>query len=323
MYENFDLENIIPLIWADALHKLLVENSYDSDKMKFLVNGFSQGFSIQYNGNTDVGTFAPNLKLRVGNKMILWNKVMKEVKAKHFAGPYVDPPFENFFQSLIGLVDKDWGRDTRLIFHLSYPRTDHTSVNVNTPDEFRHVKYIDFDEAIVLCLWHIQDNEQQVLYLGKSNFSRAFRNVGLSRSSWQWLILKAESPLDGKIYYFVDKCLTFGHTISCAIFQDISDVIPYLVQIRISAKLINYLDDYLFMATLWMVCNQQIQGFIDLCKEINMPVSSTKTFWAEEAITLLGFVIETHGFGTNREVGKNQWTNYQNFRHRKEKCHST
>ena len=45
---------------------------------------------------------APNLKLTVGNETILWNKVMKEVKAKRYAGPFT----EDFIQSPIGLVPK-------------------------------------------------------------------------------------------------------------------------------------------------------------------------------------------------------------------------
>ena len=79
---------------------------------------------------------APNIKLRIGSETELWNKVMKEVKLKHFAGPFKDIPYEeDFIQSPIGLVPKDNGKDTRLIFHLSYPRTGpgSTSVNANTP----------------------------------------------------------------------------------------------------------------------------------------------------------------------------------------------
>ena len=65
---------------------------------------------------------ARNLKLNVGSKTELWNKVMKEVKEKRYAGPYHKIPFEYYIQSPIGLVPKDHGKSTRLIFHLSYPR---------------------------------------------------------------------------------------------------------------------------------------------------------------------------------------------------------
>ena len=96
---------------------------------------------------------SPNLKLSVGSEVDLWNKVMKEVKLKRFAGPYKEEeiPFEYFIQSPVGLVAKDGGKDTGLIFHLSYPRNKGTSVNANIPVERCTVRYPDFSEAVRLC----------------------------------------------------------------------------------------------------------------------------------------------------------------------------
>ena len=57
---------------------------------------------------------------------------MKEVKAECYAGPFKEPPFKSYIQSPVGLVPKDNGKDTWLIFHLSYPKKGH-SVNSATP----------------------------------------------------------------------------------------------------------------------------------------------------------------------------------------------
>ena len=105
-----------------------------------MIDGFENGFSLGYTGKEDVRRFAPNLKLRVGNETILWNKVMKEVKEHRYAGPFTEPPYEHFIQSPIGLVPKDGGKDTRLIFHLSYPR-DGDLVNSGTPPEICKDKF--------------------------------------------------------------------------------------------------------------------------------------------------------------------------------------
>ena len=105
------------------------------------------------------------------------------------------------------------------------------------------------------------------------------------------MILKAESPIDGKIYFFVDKCLPFGHSISCAIFQEISDGITHIVQCKLSKRLINYLDDYFFVATLRSQCDRQISVFLSVCKQVGMPVSMEKTFWSDEIMTSLLFLI--------------------------------
>ena len=99
----------------------------------------------------------------------------------------------------------------------------------NTPEELCHVNYANFDEVIRLCLSEISEQPNQVVYLDKSDYSSAFRNVGLGPDSWPWLVLKVENPVDGKVYYFVDQCLLFGHSISCALFQDISDAIAHIV----------------------------------------------------------------------------------------------
>ena len=88
-----------------------------------MIDGFTNGFSIGYEGPEVIKILSPNLKFReVGNSTILWNKVMKEVKEQRYAGPFEKIPFSNYIQSPIGLVPKDGGKDTRLIFHLSYPR---------------------------------------------------------------------------------------------------------------------------------------------------------------------------------------------------------
>ena len=97
---------------ANRFNKLLKETKYNKEKRKFLIDGFKNGFDLQFSGDRKVTRMAPNLKLRVGNKTDLWNKVMKEVKAKRYAGPFDQVPYENFIQLLIGLVPKDHGKKT-------------------------------------------------------------------------------------------------------------------------------------------------------------------------------------------------------------------
>ena len=90
-FENFDLENVVTPVDAEALETLLHDTNYDSVKTKFLVDGFKHGFSLEYAGPTDVKQKALNLKLPTNmviedritvSQTTLWNKVMKEVEAK-------------------------------------------------------------------------------------------------------------------------------------------------------------------------------------------------------------------------------------------------
>ena len=218
---------------------------------------------------------------------------MKEVQAKRFAGPFKekDIPFKHFIQSPIGLVPKDGGNSTRLIFHLSYPRTaKSSSVNANTPEHMCSVKYPDFSDAIKLCT---SISESGVVYTGKSDMKSAFRNLGILRRHWKYLLLKARSPLDGCWYYFFDKALPFGSAISCSHFQKFSNAVAHILKWKTGRPVVNYLDDYLFAAILRYLCNQQIQCFLDICHAIRFPVALEKTYWATTQITFLGFLIDT------------------------------
>ena len=274
---------------ATQLHKLLCETNYDRQKTSFLVNGFSVGFDIGYRGPTNVRMTAPNLKLTVGSLTELWNKVMGEVKAQRYAGPYDRIPFSTYIQSPIGLVPKDINK-TRLIFHLSYPRNSGTSVNANTPEDMCSVEYPDFDQAIQLCLLL---EENGLVFVGKSEMSSAFRHLCICISHWRYLVMKAMNPVTKKYYFFVDKCLPFGSSISCSHFQKFSDAIAHIVYVKTGFLNINYLDDYLFIAYLEVLCNQQIRIFIQVCEQIRFPVSKEKTCWACNQLKFLGLLIDT------------------------------
>ena len=131
------------------LKRILHETHYNEEETEFLVKGFSQGFDIEYKGPINRKDEARNLPFReVGNKEILWNKLMEEVKLGRVTGPYEKPPFDNYIQSPIGLVPKSGGR-TRLIFHLSYDfKGGQNSVNHFTPKDLCSVKYEDVDHAV-------------------------------------------------------------------------------------------------------------------------------------------------------------------------------
>ena len=101
------------------LKQLLEQTGYDKLETKFLVDGFTHGFSLGYQGPTNRRDKSKNIPFTVGDKYDMWNKLMKEVECKRVAGPFEEIPFEFYVQSPIGLVPKV-GNKTRLIFHLSY-----------------------------------------------------------------------------------------------------------------------------------------------------------------------------------------------------------
>ena len=106
MCECLELNDIVTPVDVEELDVLLKLTKYSAGHRIFLVDGFTNGFRIGYRGDRSMRRLSPNLKLRVGSELILWNKVMKEVAAGRFASPYREPPYEAFIQSPIGLVPK-------------------------------------------------------------------------------------------------------------------------------------------------------------------------------------------------------------------------
>ena len=150
-FENFNLSSVQTPVDYYKLEQLLRKTNYDRRESEWLVDSFEHGFELGYEGDREVRKYSPNLKLRIGSERELWNKVMKEVKLKRYAGPFKEVPFDHFIQSPIGLLPKDQGKSTRLICHLSYPRNG-SSVNSETPADKCSVNYPSFDDAVQLCV---------------------------------------------------------------------------------------------------------------------------------------------------------------------------
>ena len=151
------------------------------------------------------------------------------------------------------------------------------------------MKYPDFSEAILMCV-----KVGESCAIAKSDMSMAFRHAPLTRASWKFLILKCKHPVSGKVFFFVEKCLPFGSSISRMVFQVISDGIAFVMKFRIESKsLLNYLDDYFFTALRKSCCDSQVQSFLKVCEEIRFPVALEKTVWGTTILTFLGLLIDT------------------------------
>ena len=286
---------------VEVLRELLTQTNYNPAETRFLVNGFSRGFSIGYRGPLNHQDTSNNLPFTVGNKFELWDKIMSEVQLKIYAGPYEKIPFGNYIQSPVGLVPKAENK-TRLIFHLSYKfKNGNESVNYWTPDRLCSVKYNDLD-CVVKYLLKILDQYAQHktgasppdgLVYAKTDMKSAFRILPCSRQSWRWLILKGVHPITNKTYYFVDKNLAFGASISCSHFQRVSNVIRHILEYTTGCHwhFVNYLDDFLYCEISIDRCNTLVRAFLDLCECLNIPVSQEKMVWASSKIVFLGILI--------------------------------
>ena len=113
-------DNIVTPVNVAELRRLLTDLRYDREKADKLLHQLEQGFDLSYHGPVARRDEADNIPLKIGTPSDCWNKLMKEVKAKHYLGPLTKDqlPFQDYVQSLIRLVPKAGGK-TCLIFHLS------------------------------------------------------------------------------------------------------------------------------------------------------------------------------------------------------------
>ena len=283
--ENYVLDDIVMPIKVHVLEKYLRESKYPDHLRHELVDGFTHGFDIGYRGKTERKDTSRNIPLRVGSKVDLWNKVMKEVALGRYAGPYDRIPYDNYIQSPIGLVPKAKNQ-VRLIFHLSYDFPNgNTSLNANTLHEICMVKYRDLDYAVQTCLnllkegedendeWMmeelrdmdpklLQKMQKRTIYYAKTDAKSAFRLVPVKIGHHRWLVMMAEDPMTGHVKYFVDKCLPFGASISCALFQKFSDALKHIAEFKLNKKterITNYLDNFLFVALMKQICDDMLR----------------------------------------------------------------
>ena len=269
--------------------------------------GFSKGFDIGYRGPTNRQSNSKNIPLKVGSEVVLWNKIIKEVKLGHVAGPFNGSlPFEHYIQSPIWLVPKAGNSGkTRLIFHLSYDfddKEDNKSLNKHMPHELCTIKYNDLDHAVANCLSVLNEVKQilqrkkgnqvsnilfeeevmeETIFLGKTDVQSAFHLVPLSFLYWPWLVMMVRNPSTRVWQYFIDKYLPLGASISCAIFQRFSNALCHITKVLSGRNSItNYLDDFLFIAYAKSMCNLMIQNFLDICYRVGVPIADEKTEWA-------------------------------------------
>ena len=314
-FENYNLEDIVTPVKFGRLIELLKQTNYHPSEIKYLQEGFTQGFDIGYEGPKIRQSESMNIPLKIGSKTELWNKLMREVELKRVAGPFTKIPFQNYIQSPIGLVPKAGNSGkTRLIFHLSYDfkrKQAMGSLNAFTPKSKCSVKYNDLDYAIkgylkLKAATGVSNQNKQLeevgievgpIFGGKTNVQSAFHLVPLRKGCWQWLIMMAQDPETGEWKYFIDKCLPFGASISCALFQRFSNALKHLIQAKSGAipeSITNYLNDFLFLALTLLGCNLIINQFLDLCQELGVPIAIEKTEWASEYVVFLGILLDGH-----------------------------
>ena len=221
------------------------------------------------------------MKSALDNPDITYAKIDKELSLDRVAGPFINPPFDNFRSSPIGIVPKKQQNEWRLIHHLSYP--DDLSVNDGIPNEHRSVCYASVQDAI----FNIK-RVGQGCYLAKSDIKSAFRLVPVHPSQYHLLGFK----WDGLYYH--DKCLAMGGASSCQIFEAFSTSIEWILENKLKTNKVHHiLDDFLFVNKSHNSCLFDLQRFESLCENLGVPINKDKTEGPATTLTFAGIELDT------------------------------
>ena len=89
-YVCHEVDDIVTPINYKILEDLLQSTSFEQEKISKLVDGFRDGFDLGYEGPIDRIDKSDNIPFTVGNEFEMWDKIMKEVELKRYAGPFTE-----------------------------------------------------------------------------------------------------------------------------------------------------------------------------------------------------------------------------------------
>lgn len=239
-----------------------------------------EGFRLNYTGPR-MTTDCRNLVSVFGNEVEVAKKLLKEINLGRIAGPFNNIPLFNLRLSPIGLCPKKDG-SWRLIQHLSYPHG--LSVNDYIDKGLCSVTYTPFDHALDMV-----GSQGKFALIGKKDISSAFRLLPVNPDDFELLGFKF---LD---FYFVDRCLPQGCSLSCATFEKFSTFLECIFKDKTgSESVIHYLDDFLFAGPgTDSTCLNLMSEFDCLCDRLGVPLAHDKTVGPTHVLTFLGLEINT------------------------------
>ena len=254
--------------------------SYDPLLRASLYLGFTKGFDVGFRGHVNSKSEITNLKSCNLSPEAVSKFLNSEVSLGRMAGPFSKPPFEYFQVSPIGLVPKKDSDNFRLIMDLSSPSG--SSINDFIHDIFSQVTYSSIADAVKLV---VQCGPGA--FLSKTDLADAFRLLPLAEDQYNLSLVK----WNGVFWY--NKVLMFGLRSSCANFEKFSCALEFIAKEKGIQHVCHYLDDFLFVNSSFQECEQNLNDFISICSEINVPLASHKTVQPTQKLTFLGFEIDT------------------------------
>ena len=272
------LGNIVTPIVVSHLNFWL--DGYDAAKRAYLVDGFTNGFSIEYSSPAFSAFHRNHLSARE-NPTILRDMISTELSIGRVSGPFQAPPFNHFVTSPLGLIPKKSGQ-FRIIHDLSYPRNAGVNSFINDCDA--SVSYETLDDVVNLVL-----QAGAGALIAKSDIESAFRIIPICPSDRHLLGFMVDNE------YYVDNCLPMGCRSSCAIFEQFSKALQWVAQNKLLIPYVSHiLDDFIFIGpSNSQIAENALDAFLALCHHCNVPIKEEKTIRPAPCVVVHGIELDS------------------------------
>ncbi|KAK3084124.1 hypothetical protein FSP39_008557 [Pinctada imbricata] len=126
--------------------------------------------------------------------------------------------------------------------------------------------------------------------IARLDIKSAFRLIPINPSDFELLGFKISD------YFFVDKCLPFGCSISCNLFEKFANFLEWQFKLRFNTNnVVHYLDDFLLAGeSNTLNCQLSMKQFSSLCEELGIPLAVEKTLGPSTVLAFLGLEIDTN-----------------------------
>ena len=261
---------------------MLLKRGYNSIRHRFLILGLKHGFLLHC-APFKTSLNAKNHQSALRNESIVDSKIAKELELNRIAGPFKDPPFNQFHVSPIGLVPKKEHNKYRLIHDLSFPK-DGVSVNSSIPRHFTVVSYESLDNVT-----HIVTTLGPGCLIAKADVQSAFRILPAHPRDYPLLGFK------WKDHFYYDKRTAMGASTSCQNFESLSKALAWILTTIFCVRfLCHLLDDFCFFSRANSEeCSVSLKVFLMLCQNLNIPINEDKTVLPNTTVTVFGIEIDT------------------------------
>ena len=261
--------------------KAMIQHYPDKQAANILVNGFTEGFRLEYCGPR-IHVMSRNLLSAYQYPQELQSLIDNEIDKGRVLGPFDKLPLSNLRISPVGLVPKKSG-GWRLITHLSSPQG--FSINDFIDPSNSTVSYSSFDNTLKLI-----NNVGPGALLGKMDVKSAFRLLPIHPADFCLLGFSHTNK------FYIDKCLPMGCSISCNLFEKLSTFIHWATENHAALSTMDhYLDDFIFIGLEnTLQCATLMSAFENVCSSLGVPIAPEKTEGPVTCLTYLGLVINTN-----------------------------